>query len=589
MDAAELAAKLASLNAELAAKSSRISELEARVSLLEAENARLTGALARREAPGRAAAGDPKSGRLAAGSRGSEHEAAEKPGEGVAGGIIELSDDEEEEAVVGANKGRSPEEGVVAAPTPRKRVVTSESEDEADVEGKEGGGGSDKEDGGVGLEDEDVSVTPRGKRRAAARVVTSDSEDEDMNDGEPGSGDDGVADQEEGATASRKRGLWGISDSDEEDVSEGVPVAASKANSAAQVVSDDEDDLVPIRQVLKEMRKRIASEDYYGDELCEARGRSTPTTRCSARLIKNQSKGKQVLKKRRKEMVSEDDTDDELCEARGRSTPTTRRSARLIKNQSKGKQVLKKRTKERVSEDDTDDELCEARECSTPTTRRSTRSVKNQPKGGRASRQVNKFVEPNEYEGSDDDMEEGSDMDGFIKHEDSSESGSDSAEEPHDESDVSGTRRILNEESSPGPEESDPLAEYASAMARIGRKKEAKDWKFEADMLAAFAEHPELCLKAVCALYRKQTQEEQLEKAALVHNKEGFSHIDAHRGSCIAEFLLDGDRDGPLKKTIHDLEEHDYCALGFCRRVASNYSKQLFAIYQNQEDPYFHP
>jgi len=48
-------------------------------------------------------------------------------------------------------------------------------------------------------------------------------------------------------------------------------------------------------------------------------------------------------------------------------------------------------------------------------------------------------------------------------------------------------------------------------------------------MLAAFGEHSELCLKAVCALYRKQTQEEQMEKAALVHNKQGFSHIDAPR------------------------------------------------------------
>ncbi|CAO2194230.1 unnamed protein product [Urochloa humidicola] len=542
MDAEAAAAKLWSLHAVLAAKSSRISELEDRVSFLEAENARLTEALASREAPGRTGAGDPKSGRLAAGSGGIKREAAEKHGEGVADGIIEVSDDKEGDAA-DANMERNPEEGVGAVPTPRKLVVSSEGEDEADAEGAELGGGSDKEDGGAGLEDEDVSVTPRGKRRAAARVVTSDSEDEDVNGGEIGSGEDGVGDQEAGATASRKREFCGISDSDDEDANDGARVAASKAASPVvpvQVPSDDEDDLVPIRQVFKEMRKRIEREGG---------------------------------------------TDDELREARGRSAPATRRSARLVKNQSKGGQALKKRRKGSVSEDDTDDELCEARECSTPTTRRSARLVKNQSKGGQASCQVNKFVEPDEHEGSEDDMEEDSDMEGFIKHEDSSESDTDSAEEPRDESDGPG----LNAESSPGPEGSDPMAEYAGAMARIGRKKEAKDWKFEADMLAAFAEHPQLCLKAVCALYRRQTQEEQLEKAALVHNKEGFNHIDAHRGSCIAEFLLDGDRDGPLMKTIDDLEEHDTYALGFCRRVASNYSKQLFAIYQNKEDPYFHP
>jgi hypothetical protein len=61
------------------------------------------------------------------------------------------------------------------------------------------------------------------------------------------------------------------------------------------------------------------------------------------------------------------------------------------------------------------------------------------------------------------------------------------------------------------------------------------------------------------------------------------------RGSLIAEFLLDGDPNVPLKKTVDDLEVHDCSALGFCQMVASHYSKQLFAIYQNNEDPYFHP
>ncbi|RCV23581.1 hypothetical protein SETIT_5G018100v2 [Setaria italica] len=494
MEAAGAAAKFCALAAELAAKSSHVAELEARVSLLEAENERLREALARREG-----AGDPKSGRLAAGLRRSKHEEAEKLGGGAACDIIELSDYEEGPAAVDANEGQSPEEGVVAAPTPRNRVVSSESEDEADAEDAEGGGGSNMENG-AGLEDEDVSVTPRGKRRAAARVVTSDSEDEDVKGGELGSGNDDADDQEEGVKASRKRGLCGISDSDDEmeDVTGGVHVVVSKAASrvvAAQIESgDDEDDMVPISQVLKKMRK---------------------------------------------ERASEDDADDGLHEAKGCSTRTTRRSARLVRNQSKGE---------------------------------------------RGSRRVNNFVEPKDYEGSEDDMEEDNDTDGFI-NDSSSESASGSDEESHD---VSGTS-VLNEESSPRPEESDPVADYAGVMAHIGRKKKAKDWKFEADMLAAFAEHPELCLKAVCALYRKQTQEEQLEKAALLHNKQGFSHIDAHWGSCIAEFLLDGDRDGPLKKTIDDLEEHDSNALGFCRRVASNYSKQLFAIYQNKEDPYFHP
>jgi hypothetical protein len=87
-------------------------------------------------------------------------------------------------------------------------------------------------------------------------VVTIDSED--GGHGELGSAEDGAGDQEGGVTASRKRGLCGVSDSDDEDVNEGVRMVASKAASpvvAPKTESEDEDDRVPIRQVLKKMRK----------------------------------------------------------------------------------------------------------------------------------------------------------------------------------------------------------------------------------------------------------------------------------------------------------------------------------------------
>ncbi|CAO2194228.1 unnamed protein product [Urochloa humidicola] len=484
MDAAGAAAKFWALDAELAAKSSRVAELEARVSLLEAENARLRKALAIGEATGHTGGEDPKSGRLATVQRGSKREAVDKPGRSVACDVIEVSDDEEG-AAVDAIKGRSPEEGVVAVPTPRKRAVRPVTEESEDEDGAEGCGGSGKENS-VGLEDDDVlvSLSPRGRKRAASRVITSDSEDEDVNDGELGNGKDDAVDQEEGGKPNRKRGLYGICDSEDEDATESVNVVASKAASPVQIeCGEDKDDMIPICQVRKKMRKERVSDD------------------------------------------------DELGEAKGCSTPPTRRSARLVKNQSKG---------------------------------------------GRAARRVLNFVEPKESGGSEDDMEEDDDTENFINDEDSSENASESAS-------------LLSEESSPGPEESDSEVDYADVMARIGRKNKAKDWEFEGDMLAAFNEHPELCLKAVCALYRKQTEEEQMHKATFVHNKQGFNQIHALRGSHIAEFLLDGDLNGPLKKTISDLEEHDRYALEFCRRMASHYSKQLFAIYQNKEDPYFHP
>ncbi|KAF8733579.1 hypothetical protein HU200_014884 [Digitaria exilis] len=505
----DAAAKFRALDVELAAKSARVAELEARVSLLEAENARLRKALGREGAMDRTGEEGPRSDRFGGVLRGSRHEdeaAENKLGGSAACDVIEVSDDEEGPAAADSSRGRTPEDGVAAVRTPRKRAaraVTGESEDEDDT-GAGGGGGSKSKENSAGLEDDDVVVSPRGRKRAAARVVTSDSEDEDVNGGELGSGADGVDDQEGGGNMpSKKRGFCGISDSDDEDATEGVDVVTPNpkaAASPAQIESgEDEDDGVPICQVLKKMRKKRAH----------------------------------------------DSDDDELGETKGCSTPATRRSARLAKNQS------------------------------TKVDRRTARRALN-------------FVEPKESERSEDDMEDDEDMEEFINDDDSSENDTESAEESCDEPQVSGTS-VLNEEPSRRPEDSDSEVDYADVMACIGRKNKDKDWKFEGDMLAAFDERPELCLKAVCALYRKQTEEEQMHKATFVQNKEGFNQIDALRGSRIAEFLLDGDLYGPLKKTIADLEQYDRSALGFCRKVASRYSKQLFAIYQNKEDPYFHP
>ncbi|TVU22914.1 hypothetical protein EJB05_32650 [Eragrostis curvula] len=504
MESPEPAENVAALEAELAAKSSRIAELEARVSTLEAENSRLRKAMAKEEAAGLPGEEDPIFGRLDEDSGGHKQMAAEKLGGGADCDVVVLSDGEEGIAA-DANKRMSTEEGVVI-PTPRKRavrVVAAESEDEA-VGDAEGGGESDKGnarcDNGVDLEDDDVSVTPRGKKRAAALVVSSDSEDEDVNAGDPGRAkDDGNAKEDD--MPSRKRALRGVSDSEEEDGNDGVHVAGSKCPSHLVVTdteSDDEDDRIPICQVLKKIRKDRLNEDADYDELGEAKG------------------------------------------------------------------------------------------CSTSATRRSARSVKNQSKKGRAVRRMLHFGESDESEGSDDDDDDNDDMGDFINDENSPERASGSAEESCSETNVSGASGP-NEELSPKPQKSDSEINYADVIASIGRKKKTKDWKLEGEMLAAFEKHPELCLKAVCALYRRQTEDEQRQKATFVHNKEGFSQIDARRASWIAEFLLDGDPYGPLKKTVQDLESYDRYALNFCRKVASRYSKQLFAIYQSQEDPHFHP
>ncbi|EES00045.1 RNA polymerase-associated protein LEO1 [Sorghum bicolor] len=552
-----------------------------------------------------------------------------------------LEDDDVSVTPRGKKRGRG------AAAT---RVVTSDSEDDDDG-GDEDGLGSGKDDDGdqEGL----MSSRKRAFRRVSdsededgdggVALHQAGSGEEDVHDMVPiyellkrvPSEDGDESDEDKGHStpaARRSARLVKTVPSEDDDKSD-----EAKGHSA------------PATRRSARLVKRVPNEDE--DEPDEAKGHSAPTTRRSARLVKNQSKSDHVfrgvsdsededgnegiaapqaesghkevpiyelLKRVPKERASEDD--DESDEAKGHATPATRRSARLAKNQSKSNHVfrgvsdsededgnegiaapqtesgdeevedmvpiyksLKRMPKERVSEDSNESDVAKGH--SAHASRRSARSVKNQSKGRRAACPGFHFVEPpKDVEGSEDDMEEDDDMNEFINDDSSDNAGS--AEESCDESDVPS---VLNEKSSQGLELSDGEVDYKDVMASIGRKKKAKEWDYEADMLAAFGEHPELCLKAVCAIYRKQTEDEQVEKASLVHNKQGFSHKDAPRGSRIAEFLLDGDRVGPVKKTVSDLDDYDHYAFEFCRKVASHYSKQLFAIYQNKEDPYFHP
>ncbi|KAJ4955039.1 hypothetical protein NE237_011822 [Protea cynaroides] len=170
--------------------------------------------------------------------------------------------------------------------------------------------------------------------------------------------------------------------------------------------------------------------------------------------------------------------------------------------------------------------------------------------------------------GSESSDTEGESLDGFIVD------GSDGL----DDEDTSSDSKDVGDD--------DLNFDQVISMIRRTRKSES-EWTFEADMLSSFQKDPELCMKAVCAVYRQQTAEEKSLKGSLYLNNRGFSKFDAVRGTNLAEFLLDGEPRGELKKTVEDLEKHMPGGLDECRRLASHYSKQLFKIYQNKEDPNF--
>ncbi|KAI3508359.1 hypothetical protein L1887_23365 [Cichorium endivia] len=174
--------------------------------------------------------------------------------------------------------------------------------------------------------------------------------------------------------------------------------------------------------------------------------------------------------------------------------------------------------------------------------------------------------------------------------------GNSSSEDEDDEDDESLSGFIVeSSESESGSGEScdeseDGLNEYKETLNKIKRKKDLKlKWDLEGDMLADFGKDPELCMKAVCALYRQQTADEKAGKVTIYYNERGFSQPDAKRASKLAEFLTDGDSGGDLNKTVEELKEYDSKGIKLCIHLATKYSKQLFEIYQKKEDKYFRP
>lgn len=61
-------------------------------------------------------------------------------------------------------------------------------------------------------------------------------------------------------------------------------------------------------------------------------------------------------------------------------------------------------------------------------------------------------------------------------------------------------------------------------------------------------------------------------------------HFRAHM---LAEFLLDGDLQGPMRKTVAELENHDATNPPFLMQVTISCSGQLYDIFRKKEDPYF--
>ncbi|KAI8546234.1 hypothetical protein RHMOL_Rhmol07G0101400 [Rhododendron molle] len=127
-----------------------------------------------------------------------------------------------------------------------------------------------------------------------------------------------------------------------------------------------------------------------------------------------------------------------------------------------------------------------------------------------------------------------------------------------------------------------------SEIARLRRNvAEKKTWAFKDDMMSALEREPELCMNAVCALYRKQLC--KVESVSGSSLNPGFNQFDALRGTSLGKYLTDGDPQGKLKRSVSELQEFDPNGLGECKKLALRNSDRLFEIYKKKQDAFFLP
>ncbi|VVA11244.1 Hypothetical predicted protein [Prunus dulcis] len=274
----------------------------------------------------------------------------------------------------------------------------------------------------------------------------------------------------------------------------------------------------------------------------------------------------------------EEDTDDSNEAFLLASTPKRKRASNIVTSDSESSDdniPIRKRKKMHLQEKIHDQVgsasvVDNATGAATPRRRRLVRLRKCGEGGGAERNYSNKDVEDDELLEEVGSDSEGESLGGFIVNSSDDSKGNDASTESEDSSDDN--------------------VNFDEILSKFQRNKNHKSkWEFEADMLAAFGKDPYLCMKAVCALYRQQTCEEKISKGSLCNNYRGFSKFDALRGSVLAEFLTGGDPNGDVNKTVKELKEYDPRGIEQCRTLASRYSKQLFEIYNNKEDPLFLP
>nr|GMD86011.1 uncharacterized protein LOC109164918 isoform X2 [Ipomoea batatas] len=99
-------------------------------------------------------------------------------------------------------------------------------------------------------------------------------------------------------------------------------------------------------------------------------------------------------------------------------------------------------------------------------------------------------------------------------------------------------------------------------------------WLLEPDMCLAFEDDPELCMDAVCALYR-------LQLSRPLSSKRLDKELDIVR---VAKYLIHDHPENKLKRSVAEVSKD---VIVECKRLALHHSGELFRVYCSGKDPFF--
>ncbi|KAL3645725.1 hypothetical protein CASFOL_010905 [Castilleja foliolosa] len=121
-------------------------------------------------------------------------------------------------------------------------------------------------------------------------------------------------------------------------------------------------------------------------------------------------------------------------------------------------------------------------------------------------------------------------------------------------------------------------------VASLPSEKLGRKWTCEVDLFRALQQDEELCMDAVCALYR---QHNVARKSKGHSNNGGFDLVDSMSGCALAEYLIGGDGELRLRKSVSEVKIERPDVISQCRKLATTYVEKLFAMYCAAGDPFF--